>query len=104
MKKPTKETTYVKTTMLPVDFHGLTPTDVAAIKAVMQGGADSVQQVAAIKAIVDKISGYYHLSYRPDELGGSRASDFLEGRRFVGKWILNLQTMPTKLFEKDSAQ
>jgi hypothetical protein len=86
--------------MPPEDSVDLEPTDVAAIRAVMSGKADPIQQVAAIKAIVEKISRYYHLSYRPDGRGGQRATDFLEGRRAVGQWIVNLQHMSPKQFER----
>lgn len=86
--------------MPPEDSVELEPTDVAAIRSVMSGKADPVQQIAAIKAIVEKISLYYHLSYRPDKKGGQRATDFLEGRRSVGQWIVNLQHMSPKLFER----
>ena len=88
--------------MPPEDAVDLEPTDVAAIRAVMLGKADPVQQVACIKAIVEKISRYYHLSYRPDDRGGRRATDFLEGRRSVGQWLVNLQHMSPKLFEKEN--
>jgi hypothetical protein len=106
MKKPAERSNpKVKTlAMPPEDAVDLEPTDVAAIRAVMSGKADPVQQVAAIKAIVEKISRYYHLSYRPDGKGGMRATDFLEGRRSVGQWLVNLQHMSPKLFEKDKAQ
>ncbi len=89
--------------MPPEDSVDLEPADVAAIRAVMLGKADAVQQAAAIKAIVEKISLYYHLSYRPDGRGGQRATDFLEGRRSVGQWLVNLQHMSPKNFEKESA-
>lgn len=104
MRKPTERPTR-KTiptlAMPPEDSVDLTETDVAAIRAVMSGKADPIQQVACIKAIVEKISRYYHLSYRPDGKGGQRATDFLEGRRSVGQWLVNLQHMSPKLFEKE---
>lgn len=101
MSKPPAANRKIKTlAMPPEDSVDLEATDVAAIRAVMSGKADPVQQVAAIKAIVEKISLYYHLSYRPDDRGGRRATDFMEGRRAVGQWIVNLQHMSPKQFEK----
>jgi hypothetical protein len=106
VKKPTERPNRKIPTlaMPPEDSVDLDETDVAAIRAVMLGKGDPVQQVACIKAIVEKISRYYHLSYRPDGKGGQRATDFLEGRRSVGQWLVNLQHMSPKLFEKKERQ
>lgn len=86
----------------PEDYFDATPAEVAALRAMMTGQADADQQMRGMKCIVEKISQAYQPSYRPNDKGGDRASAYLEGRRSVGLWIINLQHMSPKEFEKES--
>jgi hypothetical protein len=55
-----------------------------AIKALASGTATPGQQQLAWESILFDFCGIRDLSWRPDEGGGARATDFAEGRRFVG--------------------
>lgn len=63
---------------------------IAAVRALHSGTANEGQQKAAWDWIVYRASGYNDLSYRPGGEDGRRASDFMEGRRFVGAQMLKL--------------
>lgn len=70
--------------------------DVGAIKALERGEASPAQQIRALKWIVERACGTYDQSFRPGGLEASRATDFAEGKRWVGNKIvfmtkLNLQ-------------
>jgi hypothetical protein len=62
---------------------------IAAIRALSSGAASEAQQKTAWDWIVYQASGYFDLSYRPGE-DGRRATDFMEGRRFVGAQMLKM--------------
>lgn len=70
---------------------------VAAIKALGKGTARPDQQIAAIQYIIETMSGAYNLSFRPDILGGSRETDFSEGRRYVGLQLRRVITLPFEI-------
>ena len=57
---------------------------VGAIKSLAAGTATPGQQRLAWEAILFDFCGIRDLSFRPDGSGGSRATDFAEGRRHVG--------------------
>ena len=59
-----------------------------AIQALAEGTASPEQQQMALKTIVEEIAGTYNLSYIPGP--NSRATDFSEGKRFVGLQIVRL--------------
>jgi hypothetical protein len=63
--------------------------DIAAIKALATGTANSEQQIRAVKWIVEVGAMYYDLSYSPGD-EGRRDTDFAEGRRFVGAQIVKM--------------
>ena len=73
----------------PHDPSEYTIAEAASVQALAKGEATPEQQVRAIKWIV-KTAGTYDLSYRPDS---SRATDFSEGKRFVGSQIVKLTNM-----------
>lgn len=60
---------------------------VLAVRAIASGNANSYQQQLAWKYLM-YVSGasedFADLSYRPEDKGGRRATDFAEGKRFVG--------------------
>jgi len=74
---------------------------IMAIRAVASGKANEGQQKTAFDWIINHASGYYDLSYRPDGMGGARATDFHEGKRFVGAQIVKmLRPEPLEALER----
>lgn len=73
--------------------------DIAAVKALSRGEATPDQQLHALRYIVETLSGYYDISFRPEPDGGALGMAFHEGRRFVGAQLVKM----TKLVRKDSA-
>lgn len=69
---------------------------VMAIRALLTGTANEGQQKAGMDWIITKAANLYDMSYRPDKDGGSRATEFHEGRRFVGNQIVKM-TLPATL-------
>lgn len=68
---------------------------IAGIKRWAEHGqfADERQGKMVLNFIIDRLSGTYDLSFRPDDAGGQRDTDFHEGRRFVG---LNIRRIITQ--------
>lgn len=67
--------------------------DVSAIQALMRGDANEDQQRRAFGFIVERIAGTYDMSFRPEQFGGSRATDFAEGKRHVGNTLVKLSKL-----------
>jgi len=67
--------------------------DIGSIKALAAGRATEGQQKHALELIIYAMAGTYDQSFRPGGLDGQRASDFAEGRRFVGLQIVKLINM-----------
>lgn len=63
---------------------------VMAIRALLSGTANEGQQKAGMDWIITKAANLYDMSYRPDKDGGARATEFHEGRRFVGSQIVKM--------------
>jgi len=59
---------------------------VYAVQALHKGEATPEQQRLAVDLIINGLSDYYGLSYRPD----THDTAFAEGRRFVGAQIVKL--------------
>lgn len=76
---------------LPWDPVELTQTEVSSIKAVSDGVANGQQQQIAFRAIVDKLCGVDRASFTilPGSDDGRRATDFAEGKRWVGNTLRN---------------
>lgn len=70
---------------------------IQAIKDFSEGKANEDQQRAAWAFLIERASGFYDLSYRPDDMGGARDTAFHEGRRFVGAQMMKIATTPTKI-------
>jgi hypothetical protein len=66
--------------------------DIRAIRALFAGNASDGQQRRAVSWIINGASGYYDLSFRPG-IDGARATDFCEGRRFVGAQMIKLSKL-----------
>lgn len=82
----------------PPDFDAQ---DAAAIQALASGTADSGQQRRALDWIINFAAITYDMSYRPDNLGGDRASCFAEGRRYVGNSIILLTKVRTSKLQQE---
>jgi len=74
-----------------------------AIRACIVGQANEGQQKLAMDWIITKAANLYDMSYRPDGAGGARATDFHEGRRFVGNQIVKM-TRPETLKALEAAE
>jgi hypothetical protein len=75
--------------------------DVAAIKMVWAGEATPEQQKRAIEAIIGRIACADELSFRADDHGGTRETDFSEGKRFVGLQLRKLITTSLDILTGD---
>lgn len=88
---PKKRSTRLPWTLLIED---IAPGDIAAVRAIADGSADEHQQRAAFAFIRDKLAGVNVMSFWPGGEDGRRATDFAEGKRWVGdqlRRIINLQ-------------
>lgn len=72
----------------------LNKADVLAIRMVAQGEATAEQQRRAVEAIIGRIACADELSFRADDHGGTRETDFSEGKRFVGLQLRKLISTP----------
>lgn len=75
---------------LPWDQAKLSQSEISAIKAIADGVAEPEQQRLAFRTIVHKLCNAHGMSFTilgPDE--GKRATDFSEGKRWVGNTLLN---------------
>ena len=63
---------------------------VAATRALANGEANEGQQQLFWKWLIEEVSGYFDLSFRPGGDDGRRLSDFAEGKRFVGSQCLKM--------------
>jgi hypothetical protein len=82
-----------------MEAHAPAPYDkdiLMAVRAVIAGKANEGQQQTAMDWIINQASNYYDLSYRSGGEDGRRATDFHEGRRFVGAQIVKM-TRPETL-------
>jgi len=62
------------------------------VKALAVGVASDGQQKRALDWIIRSAAGTYDLSFRPG-VDGHRATDFSEGKRFVGLALVRLVNM-----------
>jgi len=69
--------------------------ELAAFKALDKGIANPSQQKLVLDTIIEKLAGYYDLSFRPGPDGG-RIGDFCEGKRWVGAAIVRAIKLPMK--------
>lgn len=69
---------------LPLTELNKHPSEVAAIRALAEGGADEHQQRMAFGFILSRLCGVDAMSFWPGGEDGKRATDFAEGRRWVG--------------------
>jgi hypothetical protein len=64
--------------------------DVIAFKNVAAGRGDTHEQKRVMAFIINDLCRTYDFPWRPDELGGVRATDLACGRQFVGQQIVKL--------------
>lgn len=68
--------------------------DIMALKALEAGNANEGQQQRALRWIIHGAADTYGLSFRNGGEEGRRATDFAEGRKFVGQQIVKMVNMP----------
>lgn len=71
---------------MPWELRGLEAADIFALQALAKGNANAGQQQRALDVIQNKISRHRRMSFFPGA-DGQRATDFAEGKRFVGDQI-----------------
>lgn len=76
--------------------------DIYAIKALHAGVATEGQQQRALTYILQALCAVSDWSFRPDDLGGTRATDIMLGRQFVGLQIWKLINMPMSASKKEA--
>lgn len=79
----------------PWDPLELSDYEIRAIKALAAGNANDAQQKRALDVIIHKLAGTYDQSFRPGP-DGHRATDFAEGKRFVGNRIVHTLKRPVE--------
>ena len=72
----------------------LNKADVLALTMCAQGEAPPEQQKRAIEAIIGRVACADELSFRADDHGGTRETDFSEGKRYVGLQLRKLISTP----------
>lgn len=72
---------------MPWQVVGLDDADIMALQALEKGHANSGQQQRALDVIKTKICRMQRMSFFPGGDDGRRATDFAEGKRFVGSQI-----------------
>lgn len=77
-----------------------TISEIAAVKAMAAGTANGEQQKIVTEFILHRLCIVDELSYRPDELGGQRETDFSEGKRFVGLQLRGLILQSTETLKR----
>lgn len=65
-----------------------------AIKAWAECKATPHQQKLVLEYVLHELSAVDGLSFRPDDRGGERETNFAEGRRFVGLQIRRIVLQP----------
>lgn len=75
----------------------LNKADALAIKMMAQGEASPEQQKRALEAIVGRIACADEQSWRADDHGGQRETDFSEGKRFVGLQVRKIVNTPLEI-------
>lgn len=73
--------------------------EVAAIRALAEGGADQYQQRMAIGFICSRLCGEGTMSFWPGGEDGKRASDFAEGRRWVAIQLRRIIALVPERFD-----
>jgi hypothetical protein len=75
--------------------------DLAAVQALIRGDASPEQQQRFVAYLVNDICKTYDLSFRPEDAGGTRGTDFHEGRRFVGLMVVKMSRLNASAFRKN---
>lgn len=64
--------------------------DVVAMQNLVKGEASEQQQKRILEWVLRSVCELNGLSFRPDDAGGTRATDFAEGKRWVALQICKL--------------
>jgi hypothetical protein len=88
---------------MPWELGNLDAADVFALQAVAKGVANAGQQQRALAVIQDKICRRRRMSFFPGA-DGHRATDFAEGKRFVGDQIERLLKMRPETSNRETPE
>lgn len=75
---------------------------VRALQALAKGTCEEHQQIEILDWIINHACDTYGMSFRPDELGGARGTDFAEGKRFVGQQIVKMLKLNAATLSKQN--
>lgn len=75
--------------------------DVIALQQVANGTGNPMHQKRVIEWIVNYAADTYGLSFRPEDMGGERATAFAEGKRFVGLQVVKLLKVDPNIYTKE---
>lgn len=75
---------------------------VQAMKALARGDCPEHLQKIALDWIINQACDTFGMSFRPDDMGGDRASNFAEGKRHVGNQIVKMIEMIPATLRKNS--
>lgn len=70
--------------------------DIFALQALANGNANAVQQKRALEFVVSGLAEEHRMSFYPGGDDGRRASDFAEGKRWVGSQIRRILKLRPK--------
>ena len=73
--------------------------DTYAIQALFKGEASPEQQVRAMKCVIHEICGAYNMTFDPES---QRWSDFNEGKRHVGRTLVNISTINVGVIKQNA--
>ena len=99
LRRPSKQAIAERAPWLPAEY---VLADAAAIQALARGDATPDQQRRALAWIV-QCSGYYDLSYRPNE-DGNRDTAFAEGKRSVGAQVVKLSNLALSRLRREPGE
>lgn len=88
--------TRYKPPMWPWEPPEISEPELLALRALSEGVANKGQQQMALTTIIQKFAATYDMSFRPGGEDGRRATDFSEGKQFVGQRIIEAITRPMK--------
>jgi hypothetical protein len=67
-----------------------------------RGELDKEGQIQLYDFLVTTLCGTYDLSFREDKDGGDRATNFAEGKRFIGMELVKLSKLNLSLLKDES--
>lgn len=85
---------------LPVQLRpGFKKHHAAFVQAFARGDLDKEGQIQLFDFLINIHCGTYDLSFREDKDGGERATNFAEGKRFIGMELVKLSKLNLSLLK-----